>query len=211
MTFYLVASDSELDGSQDQTVSSTYCGECKWLVVSEEADLSEFEFDAYESYLEDDSFQEVIVTEFVAEPSPFTLGSLQKLFVGVVDDSGNVVWQCKASSLPTESIIKRSLDPSDIDWTSVSAGKPASGYLIRYTGFEEDGPELPLHEIEEDPGSKDDIKIIVSALSGMSEDEVCGLIWKGKPVEIFGSGGAGFSPEYDFYKITANAIEPIDL
>jgi len=212
MTFYFVASDTELDGSFNQTVSASYCGECKWFILGSEADLSAYEFDAYESYLEDDSFQDLLVTEFATDPSPFTLGSLQKLHLGVVDDSGNIIWQCKASELPPESIIKRSLEPEDIDWPSVPGGRPESGFLIRFTGFEEDGPELPLHEFDDDPGSAEQVKVIFSdKLDGMSVDEVCGLIWKGKTINIYGTGGAGYSPEYDFYQITADGIEGIDV
>jgi hypothetical protein len=212
MTFYFVASDTELDGSLDQTVSGSYCGECKWFILSSDADLSAYEFDAYESYLEDDSFQDLLIAEFATDPSPFTLGSLQKLHLGVVDDSGNIIWQCKASELPPESIIKRSLEPEDIDWDIVPGGRPESGFLIRFTGFEEDGPELPLHEFDDDPGSAEQVKVIFSdKLDGMSADEVCGLIWKGKTIDIYGTGGAGYSPEYDFYQITADVIEEKDV
>jgi len=212
MAYYFVASDSELDGSAEQIVSCSYCGECKWFILSPNTDLSTFEFDAYESYLENDSFQDLLVAEFATDPSPFTLGSLQKLHIGVVDDSGNVIWQCKASELPSESTIKRSLEPEDIDWNSVPGGRPSNGFLIRFTGFEEDGPELPLHEFDLDPGSADQVKVIFSdRLGGMSEDEVCGLIWKGKSIDIYGTGGAGYSPEYDFYKITSSTFEKIDV
>ena len=71
---------------------------------------------------------------------------------------------------------------------------------------------MPLHEFDLDPGSADQVKVIFSdRLGGMSEDEVCGLIWKGKSIDIYGTGGAGYSPEYDFYKITSSTFEKIDV
>ena len=212
MPFYFVASDTELDGSLDQTVSGSHCGECKWFILVPDADLSAYEFDAYESYLEDDSFQDSLIAEFATDPAPFALGSLQKLHLGVVDDSGNVIWQCKALDLPPESIVNRSLGPEDINWGNLPGGRPESGVLIRCTSFEEDRPELPLHEFADDPGSAEQVKVIYSdKLDGMSIDEVCGLIWKGKKIDIYGTGGAGYSPEYDFYRITADGIEKIDV
>tara|TARA_B100000073_G_C23664987_1_gene546225 strand:+ start:177 stop:1193 length:1017 start_codon:yes stop_codon:yes gene_type:complete len=209
--FYFVISDKPLIGSKEQSVNTdsenTYQIDCRWYVVNQNIVLENFEFDAYETFLENEDFHELLHSEI--GDNLFALGHIDKLYLGVVDDSSKVVWQSKASGISSRKIT--SLEPSNIDWDQSPQGKPKEAILIRYLGCESDSPELPIHAIKGEDISSENVQIIVADLSsyGFSNEELVGVSWKGNELGIYGQGGSGYSPEYKFYKLNKTSIEEI--
>lgn len=212
MPYFLIVADSELTGEPGQTVSVSYSTEIKWFLVRSDIDLDSFTFDASESFLEEDSFNEKLLEEYAMQPMPFVMGKASELTVGVVNEKGNVIWQSKVLDLDTRCLVKTSFEPKDIDWSLIRCELPREAVLIRYSSFEADSPELPLDaDFSNGPGSPEDLRVLLTDGSSAlhADQEVIGLQWMGKHLEIYGAGGSGYSPEYTFYSIHDGDIEEI--
>lgn len=212
MPYFLIVTDSELTGEIDQTVSISYSCEIKWFLMKPDIDLDSFAFDASESFVEDKLFNEKLLAEFSMKPSPFIMGKASNLSVGVVDEKGNIIWQSRILELDPSFLVRTSFEPTDIDWSLIQSELPKEAVLIRYSSFEEDVPALPLDvDFSNGPGSPADLKVIlIEGLSSVhKEPEVIGFQWMGKPVEVLGDGGSGYSPEYSFYSIEDGDIQEI--
>ena len=196
----IIISDHPLTGAPDQSISaqaSSCCIESKYYVLDKSIDLEDYELDSYEEFAEQDSFQEMLITEIV--DNYFAFGEIETLHVGVVNSDGKILWQHKASKLTLK---EWSPDPHKIDWDQCRSETPDNATLLRLLTIEDDMPETPIVIEEEGDMSKENITLLIANLKkhGLSQKEVGGIIWKGQDLFVGGEGGAGADPDFAIWE-----------
>jgi hypothetical protein len=113
IALYLVVSDSPVTGDSSQSISgrSSYSCSARYLVLDEATELESYEFDDYEEFLQDDDFRQHLISEVEVRPGPFVFGNVDDLFLGVVNDSGDVLWSAEAAELLGENSISATFNP----------------------------------------------------------------------------------------------------
>lgn len=200
----IVISDRPLTGAPDQTISpeaSSCCIESKYYVLDKSADLEGYDLDSYEEFAEQDSFQDILISEIV--DNYFAFGSINSLHIGVVSSGGQVIWQCKACEVATK---EWSPEPRGIDWSQSTGETPQSALLLRLLTIEEDMPETPIGIDDEGDMSKENISLLTANLEdyGLSSGEVVGIIWKGQDLFVGGEGGSGADPVFTVWEMNGN-------
>ena len=198
--------------SNNAEFDNTYQGtgkliECTWYVMKEDIDLDSFEFDDYKEFEESEEFQDSLIGESVSTYFAFC-EPIENLNIALIDPSNKVIWNKKASDIKEYS--SKYLEPADIDWNQIKSNKPEDCILIRYTCFEDDSPEMPIHEVDTSDSSFENLTGIKSKfdLDGVSE-YLIGLKWKGQEIAINGEGGDGGFAEFKFYKMHKEEISEI--
>ena len=197
MTLTLVVSDTPITGeiSQQVDVGSRSCYLCsiKYLLLDESFGVNDFEYDDYESFMEDANFMEHLICEIEVRPTPFVFGKIDDLYLGVINEAGDILWSSEAGNLNGAKSTSVTFDPESIEFevddnrehlsaqgnrTMREMNKikiPQRGFLIKIYTYEEDNHEIPLK------------------LDGDSFDP--------SHLEIYGQGGAGAFVEYSFFSL----------
>lgn len=225
MPLTLVVSDTPITGEIQQGVSvgsrSSYLCSIKYLILDESFEVNDFEYDDYESFMEDENFVSHLICELEVRPTPFVFGKLDDLCLGVINDAGDILWSAEAGNLNGASSTSVSFNPESIEFEvddnkehlsaqgnhNVSMREmnkikiPQRGFLIKVYTYEEDKHETPLNLDGEsfDPSHL----VIVDSYGELfnEEPELMGFYWKGQPLEIYGQGGAGAFVEYSFFSL----------
>ena len=168
----IIISDHPLTGAPEQSISpqaSSCCIESKYYVLDKLIDLEDYELDSYEEFAEQDSFQEMLITEIV--DNYFAFGEIERLHVGVVNSDGTILWQHKAYELTLK---EWSPDPHKIGWAQCRSEIPDNATLLRLLTIEDDMPETPIVIEEEGDMSKENITLLIANLKkhGLSQKEV---------------------------------------
>jgi len=230
MALFLVVSDAPVSGDKCQSVSgrSSYSCSVKYLVLDGTTEIENFEFDDYEEFMDDEDFKEHLISEVEVRPGPFVFGDLDDLFLGVVNDSGDVLWSSEATDLLGDNSISATFNPESMEFKvsesedrptfqAVSMNKltsiqtPRSGFLVKSQSLEEDNPELPL-VLDGDSFDISDLQIVVSYGELVTDEpELIGVYWKGQPLEIDRSGGAGSTVQYSTFSLEDGDACEIDV
>ncbi|WP_341883906.1 hypothetical protein [Synechococcus sp. UW140] len=225
MPLTLVVSDTPITGEISQRVSvgsrSSYLCSIKYLILDESFEINDFEYDDYESFMEDENFVSHLICELEVRPTPFVFGKLDDLCLGVINDAGGILWSAEAGNLNGASSTSVTFDPESIEFEvddnrehlsaqgnhNVSMREmnkikiPQRGFLIKVYTYEEDNHEIPINLDGEsfDPSHL----VIVDSYGELfnEEPELMGFYWKGQPLEIYGQGGAGAFVEYSFFSL----------
>ena len=220
MALYLVVSDSPVTGDSSQSISgrSSYSCSVRYLVLDEATELESYEFDNYEEFLQDDDFRQHLISEVEVRPGPFVFGNVDDLFLGVVNDSGDVLWSAEAAELLGENSISATFNPESLEFLvedteerpsfqAVSMGEmnsiriPQEGFLVKSFSLEEDSPSLPI-VLDGDSFDLSSLQVVVSYGELITDDcELIGIYWRGLPIEIYGTGGAGSTVQYSTFSL----------
>jgi hypothetical protein len=221
----LVISDTPVTGEISQGVSassrSSYLCSIKYLLFDESFEISDYEYDDYESFMENEAFLDRLICEIEVRPTPFVFGRLDDLFLGIVNDAGKILWSAEGANLNGVSSTSVTFNPESIEFEvddnreRLSAQgssnfsmrdmnkikTPRRGFLIKIYTYEEDKHEVPLN-LDGDVFDPDHLEIIDSYGELFNDDpELMGIYWKGNPLEIYGQGGAGAFVEYSFFSL----------
>lgn len=230
MALFLVVSDAPVSGDKCQGLSgrSSYSCSVKYLVLDDTTEIENFEFDDYEEFMDDDDFREHLISEVEVRPGPFVFGCLDDLFIGVVNDTGDVLWSSEAAVLLGEQSIAATFNPESMEFkvgeaedrptfkgVSMDEMKtiqiPRVGFLVKSLSLEEDKPELPL-TLEGDDLDISDLQIVVSYGELVTDEpELIGVYWKNQALEIYGSGGAGSTVQYSTFTLEDGDASEIDV
>lgn len=223
MPLTLVVSDTPLTGDISQGLSpgsrSSYLCSIKYLLLDESCVISDYEYDDLESFMEDEAFMEQLICEIEVRPAPFVFGKLDDLFLGVINDSGEVLWSAEDGNLNNVSSTSVTFNPESIEFEvnnnrellsiqgNLLFGEldkikiPRRGYLIKVYTYEEDKPGTPL-KLDGDLFDADYLELVVIDGELFNDDtELIGFYWKGHPLDIYGQGGAGAFVEYSFFSL----------
>ena len=187
--------------------------ECNWYLIDKEKDLNEFEFDYSLDFTESDDFYDNLIFE-KSETHFLFYENLKNLNIGILDSSNNVEWQIKASDIDKKNVYN--LTPHEIQWSELNFDLPNEFQIIRYLSIEEQyfQPDAILNIGEKDNSTNNLSLTITNSLgyAGLTNKEnLIGITWKYKQIDLFGSGGSGGHDHFDFYRTKGSSIKDFIL
>ena len=207
--FKLFISEEPINNKTSSNSAGGTLIECIWYLIDKKKDLNEFEFDNCLEFTESDDFYDNLIVE-KSETYFLFDQNLKNLYIGMINSSNNVEWQIKASDINKKNIYN--LTPYEDQWSVLKSDLPNEFQIIRYMSFEEQCLELdPILNIDEKDNSINNLSLtIANSLDYKTltnKENLIGITWKSKQIDLFGSGGSGGHDHFDFYRTKGSRVK----